>query len=161
MTRAVDVPATGRRLQPATARVAISYLFAVADLVFVAFAVIGWATGDLAKLIDLVLFGASCAVGVVVALMLASANQSARRAARTGRPPARRRARTALALAVLRIPALAVAIYLVAANTTPRPDGSWHLLSGAPLLVFGFLEILAMVILAAVTVSAVRRLATR
>jgi hypothetical protein len=62
----------------------------------------------------------------------------------------------ALGVAVLRIPAFALAIYLVAANTTPQPDGSWHLLPGAPLLVIGFLEILATLVLAGATTSALR-----
>src|SRR5690242_12145286 len=113
----------------ATARVALSLLFALANLVFVAFAVIGWATSRLDQVVDLVLLGGSCVVGVLVSLALAAANRSAIRGV----------ARIATGVAVLRIPAFALAIYLVAANTTPQPDGSWHLLPGAPLLATGFL----------------------
>jgi hypothetical protein len=146
---------TGRRRRPATARVALSILFALANLVFVVFAVIGWATGRLAVVIDLVLLGGSCVVGFLLALTLMTANISA---ARPGRPPARGRARAALVVALLRIPAFALAIYLVAANTDAQPDGSWRLLPGAPLLVIGFLEILATLVLAAATTSALRRI---
>lgn len=142
----------GRRLRPATARLAISIVFALANLVFVAFAVIGWSTSRLGQVVDLVLLGGSCVVGFLLALTLATVNASARRSS-----PARGRARVALVVALLRIPAFALAIYLVAANTTAQPDGSWHLLPGAPLLVIGFLEILATFVLAAVTTSALRR----
>jgi hypothetical protein len=164
---------TGRRLRPATARLAISILFALANLVFVAFAVIGWSTSRLGQIVDLVLLGGSCAVGFVLALVLATANASARQRARAvppagavsaaravppadAFPAARRRARVALVVALLRFPAFAAAIYLVAANTTAQPDGSWRLLPGAPLLVIGFLEILATFVLAAATTSALR-----
>lgn len=145
-----------RRRRPATARVAMSILFALANLVFVAFAVIGWSTSRLGQVIDLVLLGGSCVFGVLVTLMLAGANVSAIRAMRAGRPPARGTARLALVVALLRIPAFAFAIYLVAANTDAQPDGSWRLLPGAPLLVIGFLEILATFVLAAATTSALR-----
>jgi hypothetical protein len=148
----------GRRLRPATARVAISILFALANLVFVAFAVIGWSTSRLGTVIDLVLLGGSCVVGFLLALTLATVNVSARRSSPArGVSPARGRGRLALVVALLRFPAFALAIYLVAANTTPQPDGSWHLLPGAPLLVIGFLEIFATFVLAAVTTSALRR----
>jgi len=159
--RAHVIADAGHWRRSAQVRVAMSFLFALGDLVFVAFAVIGWSAGRLAQLVDLVLLGASCAVGVLVTLVLAGANLSALRAVRAGRTPARGAARAALCVAALRIPALALAIYLVAASTTPRPDGSWHLLPGAPLLGIGFLEILATLVLAAATTSALRRLAPR
>ena len=142
---------SGRRLRPATARLAISILFALANLVFVAFAVIAWSTSRLGQVIDLVLLGGSCVVGFLLALVLATANASARRTL-----PVRGRARVALVVALLRIPAFALAIYLVAANTTAQPDGSWRLLPGAPLLVVGFLEIVATLVLAAATTSGLR-----
>jgi len=78
------------------------------------------------------------------------------RVTRACRPPARGTAGLALVVALLRLPAFAFVISLVAASTDAERDGPSRLLPGEPLLVIGFLELLATFVLAAATTTALR-----